>query len=136
MAKIIFTVDNINYKGGGHFATFKIANYLCSCGHGVILYSPVKAEASVRAELADGIVVSQRASFSDADYIVVPFENSAFFEKIANLKTRAKKIQWIHIDYDVWKNVVQDDTEKYCVYAQTMDGRTQYGLVAACHFGT
>ena len=89
MAKIIFTVDNINYKGGGHFATFKIANYLCSCGHGVILYSPVKAEASVRAELADGIVVSQRASFSDADYIVVPFENSAFFEKIANLKTRA-----------------------------------------------
>ena len=112
MAKIIFTVDNINYKGGGHFATFKIANYLCSCGHGVILYSPVKAEASVHAELADGIVVSQRASFSDADYIVVPFENSAFFEKIANLKTRAKKIQWIHIDYDVWKNVVQDDTER------------------------
>lgn len=97
MAKIIFTVDNINYKGGGHFATFKIANYLCSCGHRVILYSPVKAEASVRAELADGIVVSQRASFSDADYIVVPFENSTFFEKIANLKTRAKKIQWIHI---------------------------------------
>ena len=112
MAKIIFTVDNINYKGGGHFATFKIANYLCSCGHGVILYSPVKAEASVHAELADGIVVSQRASFSDADYIVVPFENSTFFEKIANLKTRAKKIQWIHIDYDVWKNVVQDDTER------------------------
>lgn len=112
MAKIIFTVDNINYKGGGHFATFKIANYLCSCGHRVILYSPVKAEASVRAELADGIVVSQRASFSDADYIVVPFENSSFFEKIANLKTLAKKIQWIHIDYDVWKNVVQDDTER------------------------
>ena len=30
--------------------------------------------------------------------------------------------------------LVQDDTEKYYVYAQTMDGRTQYGLVAACHF--
>lgn len=28
----------------------------------------------------------------------------------------------------------QDPTEKYYVYAQTMDGRTQYGLVAACHF--
>lgn len=26
----------------------------------------------------------------------------------------------------------QDPTEKYYVYAQTMDGRTQYGLVAAC----
>lgn len=112
MAKIVFTVDDINYRGGGHFATFRIAGHLFRRGHGVILYSPVKAEASVHAELADGIVVSQRASFSDADYIVVPFENSAFFEKIANLKTRAKKIQWIHIDYDVWKNVVQDDTER------------------------
>ncbi len=30
--------------------------------------------------------------------------------------------------------LVQDDDEKYYVYAQTMDGRTQYGLVAACHF--
>ncbi len=28
----------------------------------------------------------------------------------------------------------QDDTEKYYVYAQTMNGRTQYGLAAACHF--
>lgn len=27
----------------------------------------------------------------------------------------------------------QDSTEKYYVYAQTMDGRTQYGLVAACN---
>ncbi len=29
--------------------------------------------------------------------------------------------------------LVQDGEEKYYVYAQTMDGRTQYGLVAACH---
>lgn len=28
----------------------------------------------------------------------------------------------------------QDPTEKYYIYAQTMEGRTQYGLVAACHF--
>ena len=30
--------------------------------------------------------------------------------------------------------LVQDPAEHYYVYAQTMDGRTQYGLVAACHF--
>lgn len=30
--------------------------------------------------------------------------------------------------------LVQDKSEKYYVYAQTMDGRTQYGLVACCHF--
>lgn len=29
--------------------------------------------------------------------------------------------------------LVQDSAEKYYVYAQTMDGRTQYGLVVACH---
>ena len=30
--------------------------------------------------------------------------------------------------------LVQDREEKYYIYAQTMDGRTQYGLVACCHF--
>lgn len=30
--------------------------------------------------------------------------------------------------------LTQDQSEKYYVYAQTMEGRTQYGLVAACHF--
>ena len=29
--------------------------------------------------------------------------------------------------------LVQDDTEMYYIYAQTMDGRTQYGLVAAAN---
>ena len=40
-------------------------------------------------------------------------------------------------NFRTWREkgwLVQDDTEKYYVYAQTMDGRTQYGLVAACHF--
>lgn len=40
-------------------------------------------------------------------------------------------------NFQIWRKkgwLVQDDTEKYYVYAQTMDGRTQYGLVAACHF--
>ena len=30
--------------------------------------------------------------------------------------------------------LVQDESEKYYIYAQTMEGRTQYGLVACCHF--
>lgn len=39
-------------------------------------------------------------------------------------------------NYKKWKAngwLVQDGEERYYVYAQTMDGRTQYGLVAACH---
>ena len=41
-------------------------------------------------------------------------------------------------NFKKWRDegwLVQDDTDKYYVYAQTMNGRTQYGLVAACHFG-
>ena len=30
--------------------------------------------------------------------------------------------------------LVQDDEERYYIYAQTMDGRTQYGLAMCCHF--
>ena len=30
--------------------------------------------------------------------------------------------------------LVQDDEERYFIYAQTMDGRTQYGLAMCCHF--
>lgn len=30
--------------------------------------------------------------------------------------------------------LVQDEADCYYIYAQTMEGRTQYGLVAACHF--
>ena len=40
-------------------------------------------------------------------------------------------------NFKLWREkgwLVQDDTEKYYVYAQTMEGRTQYGLVVACHF--
>ena len=40
-------------------------------------------------------------------------------------------------NFKLWREkgwLVQDDMEKYYVYAQTMEGRTQYGLVAACHF--
>ena len=30
--------------------------------------------------------------------------------------------------------LVQDEEERYYIYAQTMDGRTQYGLAMCCHF--
>ncbi len=40
-------------------------------------------------------------------------------------------------NFKKWKErgwLVQDPEEHYYIYAQTMDGRTQYGLVACCHF--
>lgn len=40
-------------------------------------------------------------------------------------------------NFKLWQErgwLKQDPTERYYIYAQTMEGRTQYGLVAACHF--
>ena len=40
-------------------------------------------------------------------------------------------------NFKKWKErgwLQQDPEEHYYIYAQTMDGRTQYGLVACCHF--
>ncbi|MDO9633621.1 MAG: DUF1015 domain-containing protein [Paludibacter sp.] len=45
------------------------------------------------------------------------------YEKAAENFTKFKKEGWL----------VQDQTEKYYVYAQTMNGRTQYGLVVCAH---
>jgi len=39
-------------------------------------------------------------------------------------------------NFKKWQNLgwlVQDETEKYYIYSQTMNGRTQYGLVACTH---
>ncbi len=39
-------------------------------------------------------------------------------------------------NFKLWQEngwLVQDQEEHYYIYAQTMNGRTQYGLVAACH---
>ena len=41
-------------------------------------------------------------------------------------------------NFRLWRErgwLLQDDEEHYYVYAQTMEGRTQYGLAMCCHFG-
>ncbi len=41
-------------------------------------------------------------------------------------------------NFKLWREkgwLMQDDEECYYIYAQTMNGRTQYGLAMCCHFG-
>ncbi|MDR3188610.1 MAG: DUF1015 family protein [Prevotellaceae bacterium] len=58
------------------------------------------------------------------------------FEPIADEhdeKVYAKGVE----NFQKWRSngwLVKDDKERYYVYAQTMGARTQYGLVACCHF--
>ena len=49
--------------------------------------------------------------------------SQAVYDKVVENYNNFKKNGWL----------VQDPEEKIYVYAQTMDGRTQYGLVACCH---
>lgn len=59
----------------------------------------------------------------DFDPIIDEHSDAAYQQAVSNFK-KWKANGWL----------AQDDKEHYYVYAQTMDGRTQYGLVAACHF--
>jgi len=59
----------------------------------------------------------------DFDPIIDEHSQPAYDKAVENFKKWQQK-GWL----------VQDQQEKYYVYAQTMDGRTQYGLAVACHF--
>ncbi len=59
----------------------------------------------------------------DFDPIIDEHSAAAYERAVDNFK-RWKDNGWL----------VADKEEHYYVYAQTMEGRTQYGLVAACHF--
>lgn len=59
----------------------------------------------------------------DFDPIIDEHSQQAYDKAVENFR-RWKERGWL----------VQDPKEMYYVYAQTMEGRTQYGLVAACHF--
>lgn len=59
----------------------------------------------------------------DFDPIIDEHTQPAYDKAVENFKKWREK-GWL----------VKDTEEKYYIYAQTMEGRTQYGLVAACHF--
>ena len=105
MQKILIVIDDINYKGGAHFATFKIANFLNKMGNQVSIYSPNKLQQETKGYIDSEIVILSKKDFKGYNYIVVPFENSIFREEVAMIKN-CIKVQWIHIEYEKWKNVV------------------------------
>jgi len=59
----------------------------------------------------------------DFDPIIDEHAQEAYDKAVANFKKWQER-GWL----------VQDSKEMYYVYAQTMNGRTQYGLAVCCHF--
>jgi len=111
MQKILIVMDDVNYRGGAHYATFKIANFLASVGNYVNIYSPFKVTMETKYNLDSNVGFLDKEDYSGYDYIIIPFENSIFREKISKLKGIIK-IQWIHNDYERWKDIVNIDLKK------------------------
>lgn len=111
MAKILIVMDDINYAGGAHYATFSIANYLHQIGHQVSIYSPVKASDVTRERLCDGVMIENSKNYNEYDFVIVPFENSIFRAEVAKA-CHVKKIQWIHIDYEKWSGIANVNKEE------------------------
>lgn len=110
MRKILITMDDINYKGGAHFATFRIANFL-SENNSVVIYSPVVVHYNTTLELNKSITITNEKSYMGYDVVIVPFENSIFREEVSRLDN-CMKIQWIHIEYEKWHGVSGIDKNK------------------------
>lgn len=110
MKKILVVMDDVNYKGGAHFATFQIINYLCSMQLEVHLYSPEKCTKETKCIINRKVIFENKKKYKGFNYIIVPFENSIFREEISLLKN-VTKIQWIHIEYDKWKDKIEIDID-------------------------
>lgn len=94
-----------------------IAKEVASRPYDVLNSKEAKAEAGEKSLLH---IIKPEIDF---DPIIDEHSDAAYQQAVANFK-KWKANGWL----------TQDSAEHYYVYAQTMDGRTQYGLVAACHF--
>lgn len=95
----------------------ELAKEVASRPYDVLSSAEAKAEAGEKSLLH---IIKPEIDF---DPMIDEHSEAAYRQAVENFK-RWKENGWL----------VQDAEEHYYVYAQTMDGRTQYGLVAACHF--
>ncbi|MFC2480240.1 MAG: DUF1015 domain-containing protein [Bacteroides sp.] len=95
----------------------EIASEVASRPYDVLNSKEAKAEAGEKSLLH---IIKPEIDF---DPIADEHSQQAYDKAVENFK-KWKERGWLK----------QDDKEHYYIYAQTMDGRTQYGLVACCHF--
>ncbi|MEL7567680.1 MAG: glycosyltransferase [Dehalobacterium sp.] len=183
--KVLFIMDDVNYKGGAHVSTFNQINFLLSTGKFQISIASDVIPAENLMERFGGRVefINLKAHETSKDYMLfgesikkiigssqyfwrqklrkfkmsvdsrmlgpinafrkycidekfllslikgfnvvcVPFENSNYRHVVAKAECK-RKIQWIHIDYIVWRNTnaytkscTKDDGELYKNYEQ------------------
>lgn len=123
MAKrIVYTIDDPNYGGGAHVATFNQMRHVHrELGWDVTVLALEDPSDAIRAAypfitFIGPAILKKRHPSEDAllaalirrvrpdDTVCVPFENSRFRQPVAEVHC-AWKVQWIHIDYAHWSNL-------------------------------
>ncbi|NLW79971.1 MAG: glycosyltransferase [Ruminococcaceae bacterium] len=114
---LVFTVDDVNYRGGAHVATLQQVAYFAALPHvrvTVLSLTPpgqalLARLPAVRWLVPRGGMAGRKRQIRwllkqvrPGDTVCVPFENSVFRGGVARLRCR-KKIQWFHIDYAQWR---------------------------------
>jgi uncharacterized protein (DUF1015 family) len=95
----------------------ELAKEVASRPYDVLNSAEAKAEAGEKSLLH---IIKPEIDF---DPIIDEHSKEAYDKAVENFKKWQEK-GWL----------IQDQKEMYYVYAQTMNGRTQYGLAVACHF--
>lgn len=114
---IVFTIDDANYPGGAHVATWhQVAFLAAQPGVSVTLLCLATPGQGLLARLPGVRWVTPPAAMAaekrrirwllrqvrPTDTVCIPFENSVFRHGVATLQCR-RKIQWFHIDYATWR---------------------------------
>lgn len=118
--KIAFVIDNPNFHGGAHVATFALIDRLKSDGHFIEVVSPVIPTKGVKKWIR-GIIThlhigwypdwtidpdcSIRKRLSTYDVVCCLGEPSLYRKFVSNLSSCVRKVIMIHTDYVYWRRL-------------------------------
>lgn len=132
--RVVFTLDEVNFPGGGHLATFQQMEFLQrAMGLALVVLCLDTPSQALRMRFPkvrfvfpaphwrrQGRVKRLLREVRSPDIVCVPFENSFFRPAVASLTCR-KKIQWVHIDYAYWRSMnprlTQEAAQDEALYA-------------------
>lgn len=119
-ARLFYTMDDVNYPGGAHVASFAQIKFLQKkLGIDVVVLSLTEPKEELKTAYPWlNFVVNQAQKGQSTqkaieklllnvlpkDSVCVPFENSIFRRQVAQLQCFCK-LQWVHIDYATWQNL-------------------------------
>lgn len=121
--RIAFVIDNPNYHGGAHVATYALIDRLRQDGHEVEIISPVIPLSGIR-KFVRGVVThlnigwypdwtldpdhTMRDKLATFDTVCCLGEPSVCRKIVSNLSKKVRKVMIVHTDYVVWSQFTKE----------------------------